>query len=303
MNQSYILFHPLSGNGCGKEAADILEVACPNSLCVDVTGIESYEAFFGALVPSDKVILCGGDGMLNHFVNDTRHISIINPLYYHPAGNGNDFARDLGLTDACIPDSPINDYFRMLPSVTVNGKQYLFLNNVGFGIDGYCSKEGDRLREENRKTGQKKKINDTKIAINGLLCHFAPRNAVVTVDGEVHTYKKVWLAPVMNGRYYGGGMMAAPEQDRLDPDKNLSVMIMHGAGRLKTLCMFPSIFKGKHIRYKKHVAILTGHEIAVEFDSPTPLQIDGETILNVRNYVARSHHWAPAEGNTYAEAR
>jgi hypothetical protein len=32
----------------------------------------------------------------------------------------------------------------------------------------------------------------------------------------------------------------------------------------------------------------TGHEITVEFDQPTPLQIDGETILDVTSYTAKS---------------
>ncbi len=47
----------------------------------------------------------------------------------------------------------------------------------------------------------------TAIAIKGLLFHYRPTNAVITVDGVTHTYKKVWLVPTMNGRYYGGGMM------------------------------------------------------------------------------------------------
>ena len=37
---------------------------------------------------------------------------------------------------------------------------------------------------------------------------------MITVDGIKYTYKKVWLAPTINGRFYGGGMMPAPGQDR-----------------------------------------------------------------------------------------
>jgi len=36
------------------------------------------------------------------------------------------------------------------------------------------------------------------------------------------------------------------------------------------------------------ITVLTGHEITVEFDQPSPLQIDGETILDVTKYTARS---------------
>jgi hypothetical protein len=33
---------------------------------------------------------------------------------------------------------------------------------------------------------------------------------------------------------------------------------------------------------------MKGHEISVTFDSPTTLQIDGETILNVLSYTAKA---------------
>ena len=124
----------------------------------------------------------------------------------------------------------------------------------------------------------------TAIAIKGLLFHYRPTNAVITVDGVTHTYKKVWLAPTMNGRYYGGGMMPTPNQDRLNPDGTVSTMVVYRAGKLKTLAVFPSVFKGEHIRHHEMVEVLTGRNIRMEFDRPTPLQIDGETILDVRTY-------------------
>ena len=88
----------------------------------------------------------------------------------------------------------------------------------------------------------------------------------------------------MHGRFYGGGMLPAPQQDR--NSGKVSVMLFHGAGRLRTLCAFPGIFKGTHVKHKKLVAIYTGNKITVEFDRPTPLQIDGETIPDVTAYTA-----------------
>lgn len=81
-------------------------------------------------------------------------------------------------------------------------------------------------------------MNYTAIAIKGLLFHYKPTNAVVTVDGETHSYRKVWLAPTMDGRFYGGGMMPTPGQNRLSPDGTVSTMVMFGAGKLKTLMVF-----------------------------------------------------------------
>ncbi|MBQ1839650.1 MAG: diacylglycerol kinase family protein, partial [Ruminococcus sp.] len=131
-----------------------------------------------------------------------------------------------------------------------------------------------------------KPINYTSIAIKGMLFYFKPANATVTVDGKSFTFKKAWLAPTMKGRYYGGGMMAAPHQNRLDPEHKVTCMVMNGAGKLHTLIDFPSIFKGEHVK-KKIVHVMKGSHIKVSFDRPTSLQIDGETILNVTEYEVK----------------
>ena len=165
----------------------------------------------------------------------------------------------------------------------VKGQQYRFLNGVGYGIDGYCCEVGDEMRKIPGK-----KVNYTAIAIRGLLLDYIPTSAVVTVDGVRHEYQKVWLAPTMLGSRYGGGMIPTPAQRRDDPEGKLSVMVFHGSGKLKTLAVFPSIFKGEHIKHTECVEVLTGHEITVEFSAPRPLQVDGETVLNVRSYTARS---------------
>jgi len=126
------------------------------------------------------------------------------------------------------------------------------------------------------------------IAIKGLLFYYKPTNAKVTVDGKTSTYKKVWMAPVMKGRYFGGGMMPTPNQDRKSKDKTLSLMVLHNCNKFKILRYFPSVFEGKHIKHKDIIKIMKGNEITVEFDRPTALQVDGETILGVTSYTAKS---------------
>lgn len=285
---THILYNPQSGNGSGKGYAMMLEICYADSASYDVTQIADYAAFFAGLSPSDNVILCGGDGMLNYFVNDTKDIPIRNKVFLYAMGTGNDFARDIGKSQKDEPDYPINDYIKNLPTVRVNRAERLFINGVGYGLDGYCCEVGDRVREQNQKLQHNEPINYTSIAIKGLLGDFNPINAIVTVDGKKYEYKHVWIAPTMNGRFYGGGMMPAPGQDRLAPDRQLSLAVMHCRNRLKALCIFPSIFKGAHIKHGDVVSIHQGKEIAVEFDRPAPLQIDGETVPNVTSYTARA---------------
>lgn len=281
----YVLYNLKAGDGRAQAAIDALLASYDGAIAVDMEHITDYASFFLGLEKGADLILCGGDGTLNRFVNGTRGLTVEHDLYYYPIGSGNDFARDLGYEKNSAPTFRINSYLQDLPSVTVNGTETLFLNNVGFGIDGYCTEVGDRQRAENEKNGKGKPINYTAIAIRGLLGGFAPRNATITVDGAEHCYKRVWLAPCMNGRYYGGGMMPAPQQDRTSEARTVSVMVFHDVGKLGALKIFPSIFKGEHTKYTGHVAVHTGHEIRVAFDRPTPLQIDGETVPNVTEYA------------------
>lgn len=279
--KNYLLYNPLARNGKGKEDMDALMVAYENTVLMDITQITDYEEFFSKLEADDHIIICGGDGTLNRFANDTKNILIKNDIYFYSIGTGNDFARDLEKKSAEIPDYTVNEYINELPSVRINDEETLFINGVGYGIDGYCCEMGEKLRLHTNNP-----INYAKIAVEGLLFHYKPTNAVVTVDGRKYEYKNVWLAPTMSGRFYGGGMMCAPNQDR--KSEKLTLVVMHGSGKLKTLMIFPSIFKGEHVRYKNNVTVLTGYDITVEFDRPTPLQVDGEVYHNVKSYKARS---------------
>lgn len=279
-----VLYNPLAGNGRGYAQAQELRALYPDNELdfVDMTEIQDYQEFFDTLPRGEAVIICGGDGTINRFINDSNAAGEKREILYYATGSGNDFLRDVGKKRGEAPFI-INDYIKDLPLVTVGGKSYRFLNGVGYGIDGYCCEEGDRLREISDKP-----VNYTAIAIKGLLFHYKTTCAEVTVDGVTHKYKNVWLAPTMNGRYYGGGMMPTPEQNRLDDERKVSVMVFHHPGKLKTLMVFPSIFKGEHVKHKSMVEVLAGHNIEVKFSRPTPLQIDGETISGVTGYTVTS---------------
>ena len=284
MAKGYVLFNQIAGNGRGKEGIEGLSAHFKEELTfLEMTALEGgYKDLFDKMNAGDFLVLCGGDGTLNCFVNDTAELSFAGDIWYFPTGTGNDFATEMGKKRGDAPFL-VNEYLKDLPTVTVNGKDRLFLNGVGYGIDGYCCEVGDAKRAKSDKS-----VNYTAIAIKGLLLDYKPTAARVTVDGKEYFYKKVWIAPTMKGKCYGGGMIPAPEQKRDDPEKMLSLTLFHTSGRLKTLMIFPSIFKGEHVKNEKYVAVLKGREITVEFDSPRALQIDGETVLDVLSYTAKA---------------
>lgn len=279
-----VLYNPLAGNGKGENAAKKLKERLNGDelTFTDMTKVSDYRALFASMPEDERVIVSGGDGTLNRFINDTEEVAFANPVYYYATGSGNDFLKDIG---GNVGDKPvcIDKYLKALPTVDVKGKSYRFINGIGYGIDGYCCEVGDKLRETSDKP-----INYAGIAIKGLLFHYHPTSATVIVDGVEHKYKKVWLAPTMNGRYYGGGMIPTPKQDRLNKEHTVSVMVYYGSGKIKSLAVFPSIFKGEHVNHREMVEVLSGKEITVRFDSPAALQVDGETIIGVTEYSVRT---------------
>lgn len=281
MEQYFAIYNPLAGDGDGKLSADSIDVVFDSVVgMADITKITNYRAFL-----ADKkeyiLIICGGDGTLNRFINDTASLHISNRIFYYADGTRNDFLRDIECPEHAMPVE-ITDYMKNLPVCEVNGKEYRFINGAGYGINGYCMEEADRLREQSRR-----KINYKKIAFKGVLHCYKPIGATVTVDGRKQRFEKIWLVGAMFGRYYGG-MMPTPEQSRTAAEQATSLFVFHGSGKLKTFMIFLKIFSGKHIKYTKYVSLLKGKEIVVEFDSPRTMQIDGETIKNVKKYTVHA---------------
>ncbi len=280
----HVLYNPMANNKKGKANAEKIKEVFAEKVFdfVDATAVEDYEEYIKSVPAEDDIVIAGGDGTLNRFINSVNCDALERKIYYYASGSGNDFMHDVA-DKAENGYIELNPYLKDLPTVTVKGGEHLFINGIGFGIDGYCCEVGDEQRKKSDKP-----VNYTKIAIMGLLFHFKAPNAKVTVDGVTKEYKRVWIAPTMNGRYYGGGMNVTPAQDRLNPERTVSVGMFYGKGRIKTLMVFPKIFKGEHVKHTEMFEVLVGHDVTVEFDRPTALQIDGETVLDVTSYTVRS---------------
>ena len=266
----YYLNNPLSNNGVG--------VVMPGVELIDATTVD-YPSFFAGLGPDDEVVLIGGDGTINYFINHVDVSTLSCRISFIGHGSGNDFLRDINEPPG--KELSLDPYLKRLPTVRVDdGRAFRFINNMGFGIDGYVSDGSDKFKAAHPG----KKLNYTKIALKGLLYDFKPYHVWLEIDGEKHEYDNVWMAPAMKGRLYGGGMMAAPDQDR--STDHLTVVICSCRSRLRLLKTFPQIFKGTHTRYTDMIKVFTGQHIHVRFSATCAAMIDGVTIPNVTEYWA-----------------
>ena len=279
----HILYNPKSN--CGKDFDNLLEnvkdfYKDTQTSSVDITLVDDIKALFTGFDDGDDVVIVGGDGTLNVMCNKLRGFEIKNRVFLYKAGTGNDFLRDVLGENSEKQVVQINEYIENLPVVTVKGKEYLFINNVGYGIDGKVCTAAEDMREKGKKD-----INYTTLAIKLLLTSYKSNGAKVTVDGKEKSFKKVWISPIMNGLFYGGGMMPTPKQDRKGND--ISCCVVHSTSALQTLILFPSLFKGEHVKKEKKVEVMSGKEIKVVFDKPQDVQIDGEIIRDVYEISAR----------------
>ena len=273
----YVLYNSKSGSQYSPEIIqERLSVFFSGAeiTVTDTISIENKQEYVSRISSDDSLVIVGGDGTLNRFVNAVDTDAISFPVYCYAGGTGNDFINDVA---GKKHDEPIliNEYIRNLPTLYADGKSYKFINGIGYGLDGWCCDEGNR---ERAKTG--KAPNYTKIALMGLIGKYKPTKARVTVDGVSSEYENVWMVSTMNGRYLGGGMMLTPDQDRLNPSRELSVVIITSKSRLRILTVFPKVFKGNHIKYTN---------ISVEYERSVALQLDGETVPGLTEYSVKSY--------------
>ena len=274
-----VIYNPYSGNSHGKQYALELKDKIKADLeFYNMLEIEDYKKFLHN--NKEDIIVCGGDGTLNYFINHTKDIRHKNNVLYYSTGTGNDFYNDVGDNNH-FPFN-IDKYIKYLPTLTVNGEDHYFLNGVGIGVDGVCCEKGDELKLDSDKP-----VNYTSIAIKTILFDYKPCRAKVIVDGMEFNYDKVYIAAVMNGGCFGGGIKISPKQDRLNSKHTVTVVVVHSWNKYRTLLMFPKIVKGQHENYP-NVSTFTGKEVKVIFDKPCALQMDGEVFKNVSEYVVRT---------------
>ncbi|MCI7402138.1 MAG: diacylglycerol kinase family protein [Christensenella sp.] len=274
----YILYNPLSNNGKGELALKQLQEIYKDEEVTEQSIINlDLKSFVSSLKEDDEIVITGGDGTIHCFINELDGVCPSNKVWYYASGSGNDFCKDIGKKKGDI--ILLNEYLVNLPYCIVNGIKKYFIDNIGYGIDGYVCEEADKIKKRSSKP-----INYTMIALKGLLFFFKRKKVKLIVDGVEHNFEQAWFAPTMHGRYFGGGMKVAPDQKR--NTGMLSTIIFSCKSKLKTLFIFPEIFKGTHVFHTKNCFVFTGKDIEVTFNEPCALQIDGETYLNVTGYKA-----------------
>ena len=269
----YVLHNPKSNKGLSrlKVAALIKKIKKTHEVKkVNVIRILNQEKeFLKELTIDDALVICGGDGTINRFVNGIIGAEIICKVFIYQCGSGNDMSRDFkkGMFE-------VTQVFKNLPKVKINGeKDATFINGIGMGFDAQVCLKKEEYSKKKSKKGY------AAIALESLK-DFNPYPLDIEIDGENVHFNNVLLFVVNHGKYFGGGMKIAPKATRFD--SKLDLVIVHDLTKFKFLMLFLTIFPGAHILFKKYVYYKQASSFKINHIDVDFAQLDGEITTDIK---------------------
>jgi YegS/Rv2252/BmrU family lipid kinase len=235
-----------------------------------------------AIAAGGKLLVAvGGDGTASEVIDGMQQTPSGNggPLFgYIPRGTGGDLRRTIGISQdvagAAQALASRNVAVLDLGRVEFTGPDGTrqvrhFANVAGLGISGVVSRlvnHGIRL-----PSGKLSFMLATARALVG----WSDRPVRWRVDGGAWNEEPLTALSVCNGRYFGGGMMVAPDA-RMD-DGLFDVVVWKGLGLVDFVVKRPMLYDGTHLQLQ-NTRVLRAKVVEVEpvGDEVVNLDVDGE---------------------------
>ena len=271
-----LLFNPHAGAGRAARLLPGVRSALENFAALDVlktsgAGDATRLVAQADLSAYDGLIAAGGDGTLFEVLNGlyTHDKAQRKPLGLVPVGTGNAFSRDLGLLPGDWEKAvgliragrlrPVDVGRVQTPSET-----YYFLNIVGTGLPVDAMTLAAKL----------KFLGNSAYTLAALWRAIKLKSYPLTIeiDGKIINQDSMFLE-ISNTRYTGTSFMMAP--DAVLDDGLLDVTLLGKMSRFRLLRLFPSIYKGHHVRYEE-IKTCKAQEIRITAPEGLVLAPDGE---------------------------
>jgi YegS/Rv2252/BmrU family lipid kinase len=226
------------------------------------------------------VVDVGGDGTINEVVNGFfEQGKALNPkaaLGVLPRGTGGDFRRTFGL-DLALKSAlehlkgektaPL-DVGRVEFTSPVGARATRYFANVcSFGVSGEVDA---RVNSGSKALGGKLSF---MLASAGALLAYSDRKVRLALDGGAPEELSITTIAAANGRYFGGGMMVAP--DASPSDGLLDVTIWSGYGISDFILKSKAIYEGSHVKLKG-TRQARCRRLEASSDEEVLLDVDGE---------------------------
>ncbi len=268
------IVNPAAGKGKALELIPVIRnyfKGKPDKYVIEVTEYPGHATTIAreyAVNDKNRIYSIGGDGTINEIVNGIAGTKAA--LGVIPAGSGNDFIRSIHgeyQTKEIVADT-IRGQERSIDLARANGKYFINISSIGFDADVVF----------NAHKFKRLPCIPGSMAYLISLIYTIFKNKIseikVTIDDEEITLK-ILLAAVANGRFYGGGMLPAPDAT-LD-DGLLDICLVGEVNRLKILTLFPKYMKGEHGEIE-YVSFKRAKKMKIESKDTISLNIDGEIL-------------------------
>jgi diacylglycerol kinase (ATP) len=261
-----MLTNPLSGHGNAPHAAE-RAIARFQQRGIDVCEIVGTDAEHARRLVdealtrgTDALVVAGGDGVISLAVQALARGDV--PLGIVPAGTGNDHAREYGMPTRdpeAAADIVADGWTERVDLGRIDdhhGVQKWFGTVMAAGFDSLVSDRTNRMRWPHGRM----RYNVAMVAELSKLRLLPFR---LTFDDGEEVATELTLAAFGITRSYGGGMLICPGADHADG--LLEVTIVRTASRTKLIRLFPTVFKGTHVRLDE---VTTARAKVVRVDSP-----------------------------------
>ena len=217
----------------------------------------------------EVAVAFGGDGLIGAVAGALKHTDgVVGVL---PGGRGNDLCRALG-----IPRRPV----AACAILTSGVERQLDLGQAGDRtFTGIASCGFDSVA--NRIANETRIVRGSPVyayALARALPGWTPARFEVTLDDRPPRQFTGYSVAAANSKQFGGGMLLAPDASLTDG--LLDVVIIEDMSKRRFLCLAPTVFTGRHLRYHE-VDLIRGREVHISASEPFTLYADGEAIAQL----------------------
>ncbi len=299
--KTFVVVNPNSANGKTGKAWPELEQALKEKLGSFEHALTTAQGHASVLASQalsngfEMIVSLGGDGTHSEVVNgffqpDGTPVKKDAILGAMTSGTGGDFRKTFGVDKGpwAAMEKLGGSETRPIDAgrfsyVDHEGAEQVafFLNILSFGMGGLVD---HMVNKTTKALGGKTSF---FIGTMRALRRFRQQTVTLSVDNGPEDTIKIHNVAVANGKYFGGGMMVAPEAE---PDDGLfDIVSFEDMSTLAFMSLGTSIYKGTHLSHKK-VTLRRGRKLVARSDDRSLLDVDGEQKGILPITIENLHH-------------
>jgi YegS/Rv2252/BmrU family lipid kinase len=220
----------------------------------------------------ERIIVCGGDGLLNEAINGimTEKIPENFAIGIIPTGSGNNFAKALGIPkDIKKAFEIIKSEKKTLVDVGKVNQKY-FINCFSLGFDAKINDLANKIKE--KYSFLPRELSYLFAALKEII--FQIPSYEIEIIGEINLREKLVLVAITNSQSYGGIFKINPGASISDGKFNLCKI--SPVSKIKAIYTLFLATQGKHLKTPEVKTYTFSGALKISSKEPIIWEIDGE---------------------------